>query len=131
MGTYAELVELAQRVEDSQAKVKEFQNSRKLGPETRMKIKGSTSTGRAKQFQKRLRKFFHKQSSNQGQEVDEQGKRSRHTCRYCGKSGHKKNKCWKKIGKCLRCGTLKHRIENCLFDKEEERKPKVESQEDH
>ena len=43
--TYAELVELTQRVEDNQAKIKEFQNSKKSGPETKMKIKGSSSTG--------------------------------------------------------------------------------------
>ena len=111
--TYAEIVELAQRVEDSQAKVKEFRNSRKSGPETRMKIKESSSTGRVKQFPEKSRKLPHKQYSNQGQEVDKQGKRPRQTCRYCGKPGHKKNKCWKKIGKCLRCGSLKHRIGEC------------------
>ena len=47
------------------------------------------------------------------------------------KPGHKKNKCWKKIDKCLRCGSPKHRIEDCPFDKEGERKPKVEPQENH
>ena len=101
------------------------------GPETRMKIKESSSTGRVKPFLKRSRKLPHKQYSNQGQEVDEQGKRPRQTCRYCGKPGHKKNKCWKKIGKCLRCGSQKHRIENYPFDKDGERKSKVEPQENH
>ena len=131
MDTYAELVELAQRVEDSQAKVKEFHNSRKSGPEIMMKIKGNSSTGQVKRYLKRSRKLPHKQSSNQGQEVDEQGKRPRQTCRYYRKLGHKKNKGWKKIGKCLRCGSPKHRIEDCPFDKEGERKPKVEPQENH
>ena len=58
--TYAELVELVQRVEDSQAKEKEFHNSRKSGPEIRMKIKGNSSTGQVKQYLKRSRKLPHK-----------------------------------------------------------------------
>ena len=80
---------------------------------------------------KENKKIAHKQYSNQGQGVDEQEKRPRQTCRYCGKPGHKKNKCWKKTGKCLRCESPKHRIENCPFDKEGERKPKIEPHENH
>ena len=46
-------------------------------------------------------------------------------CRYCGKSNHQKSECWKKTGKCLRCGSSKHRIRKCPVIKEY---PRPESQ---
>ena len=96
-----------------------------------MKIKGSSLSGQAKQLPNKSWKQPCKEFSSQGQEVEEQGKWPHQTCRCCGKPGHKKKKCWKKTNKCLRYGSPKHRIEKCPLDKEGERKPKVESQENH
>ncbi|XP_027156478.1 uncharacterized protein LOC113757322, partial [Coffea eugenioides] len=35
------------------------------------------------------------------------------TCGYCGKSNHSENDCWRKLGKCLLCGSTEHQIANC------------------
>ncbi|XP_027169401.1 uncharacterized protein LOC113769125 [Coffea eugenioides] len=35
------------------------------------------------------------------------------TCGYCGKANHTANECWRKEGKCLRCGSVEHQIANC------------------
>ncbi|MQL90193.1 hypothetical protein Taro_022782 [Colocasia esculenta] len=34
-------------------------------------------------------------------------------CEFCDKPGHQADKCWKKAGACLRCGSQEHRIPNC------------------
>ncbi|XP_071939216.1 uncharacterized protein [Coffea arabica] len=34
------------------------------------------------------------------------------TCGYCGKANHTANECWRKEGKCLRCGSAEHQIAN-------------------
>ncbi|MQL83623.1 hypothetical protein Taro_016114 [Colocasia esculenta] len=34
-------------------------------------------------------------------------------CKFCNKPGHQADKCWKKAGACLRCGSHEHRIPNC------------------
>nr|XP_027077041.1 uncharacterized protein LOC113700796 [Coffea arabica] len=35
------------------------------------------------------------------------------TCRYCEKSNHSENDCWRKSGKCLACGSTEHQLANC------------------
>ena len=35
------------------------------------------------------------------------------TCGYCGKANHTANECWRKDGKCLKCGSAEHQIANC------------------
>ncbi|XP_027150214.1 uncharacterized protein LOC113750440 [Coffea eugenioides] len=35
------------------------------------------------------------------------------TCGYCEKVNHTANECWRKEGKCLRCGSAEHQIANC------------------
>ncbi|MQL86380.1 hypothetical protein Taro_018911 [Colocasia esculenta] len=40
-------------------------------------------------------------------------------CNFCNKPGHKANKCWKKAGAWLRCGSHEHRIPNCLMLKDQ------------
>ncbi|XP_071917092.1 uncharacterized protein [Coffea arabica] len=38
---------------------------------------------------------------------------SRGPCGYCGKPNHTENNCWKKEGKCLRCGGADHQLATC------------------
>ncbi|MQL67953.1 hypothetical protein Taro_000255 [Colocasia esculenta] len=40
-------------------------------------------------------------------------------CKFCDKPGHQANKCWKKAGDCLRCGSQEHRISNCPMLKDQ------------
>ncbi|XP_027181976.1 uncharacterized protein LOC113780368 [Coffea eugenioides] len=35
------------------------------------------------------------------------------TCAYCKKPGHTMDSCWKKQGKCLKCGSSEHQISGC------------------
>nr|XP_027086653.1 uncharacterized protein LOC113708392 [Coffea arabica] len=35
------------------------------------------------------------------------------TCGYCRKTGHTEDGCWRKEGKCLRCGSSEHQIAGC------------------
>ncbi|XP_027086577.1 uncharacterized protein [Coffea arabica] len=35
------------------------------------------------------------------------------TCGYCRKAGHTEDGCWRKEGKCLRCGSSEHQIAGC------------------
>ncbi|MQL79184.1 hypothetical protein Taro_011612 [Colocasia esculenta] len=40
-------------------------------------------------------------------------------CKFCNKPGHQADKCWKKAGACLRCGSHEHRIPNCPMLKDQ------------
>ncbi|MQM07430.1 hypothetical protein Taro_040271 [Colocasia esculenta] len=40
-------------------------------------------------------------------------------CKFCNKSGHHADKCWKKAGVCLRCGSHEHHIPNCPMLKDQ------------
>ncbi|MQL71354.1 hypothetical protein Taro_003674 [Colocasia esculenta] len=40
-------------------------------------------------------------------------------CKFCDKLGHQADKCWKKAGACLRCGSQEHRIPNCPMVKDQ------------
>ncbi|MQL72970.1 hypothetical protein Taro_005323 [Colocasia esculenta] len=43
-------------------------------------------------------------------------------CKFCNKPGHQADKCWKKAGACLRCGSHEHRIPNCPMLKDQARR---------
>ncbi|KAK6122573.1 hypothetical protein DH2020_043682 [Rehmannia glutinosa] len=34
-------------------------------------------------------------------------------CSYCNKPGHTPEECWRKAGKCLRCGSGQHQVKDC------------------
>ena len=34
-------------------------------------------------------------------------------CSYCERGGHQWNTCWRRLGRCLKCGSDKHRIADC------------------
>ena len=50
--TYAEVVEMTQRIEDSKARVREFHNAKRAGPKTWDNRKGSTSQGQSRPQQR-------------------------------------------------------------------------------
>lgn len=35
------------------------------------------------------------------------------TCNFCGKLNHTEDECWKKAGKCFRCGSTEHQLFAC------------------
>ena len=123
MDTYVELVEFAQRAEDCHVKLRELQNSKELGLQNLMNPVGSFRQGMARRSRKRLEKSSRKQPQNQRQEVNKKGKETRLKCRHCGGFDHRKSECWKKMGKCLKCGSSNHQIRGCPML---EIKPKLE-----
>ncbi|MQL72812.1 hypothetical protein Taro_005170 [Colocasia esculenta] len=42
--------------------------------------------------------------------VKMEGRQLAENCKFCDKPGHRAEECWKKLGACLRCGGLDHRI---------------------
>ncbi|XP_073017826.1 uncharacterized protein [Primulina eburnea] len=42
-----------------------------------------------------------------------QGGTNKQRCGYCGLANHNEDKCWRKNGKCLVCGSDQHRIQEC------------------
>ncbi|XP_027174568.1 uncharacterized protein LOC113774206 [Coffea eugenioides] len=42
------------------------------------------------------------------------------SCGYCGKTNHTENTCWRKIKKCLHCGSSEHQIAACPVKPREE-----------
>ena len=44
---------------------------------------------------------------------------SRGPCGYCGKPNHTEDNCWKKQGKCLRCGSADHQLATCPILKQD------------
>ena len=79
METYAEMVELAQRAEDCQARLKNLQ-SRKMGSKNLGNNEGSSFRGQAAQLRKSQNKDIKKRVSSV-------------RCRYCHKSNHKETEC--------------------------------------
>ncbi|XP_075521495.1 uncharacterized protein LOC142554710 [Primulina tabacum] len=60
-----------------------------------------------------------------------QGGANKQRCGYCGLANHNEEKCWKKNGKCLVCGSDQHRIQECpqksqlLIPAKTAQKPKI------
>ncbi|GAV86534.1 RVP_2 domain-containing protein [Cephalotus follicularis] len=42
-------------------------------------------------------------------------------CTFCGRPNHDESECWKKTGKCLRCGSQGHMVMNCPMIREQVR----------
>ena len=51
--------------------------------------------------------------NEKGQNIHAEGKTKQIECLYCKKANHEENECWKKTGKCFRCGSSKHKIRQC------------------
>ncbi|GAV73979.1 RVP_2 domain-containing protein, partial [Cephalotus follicularis] len=42
-------------------------------------------------------------------------------CTFCGRPNHEESECWKKTGKCLKCGSQDHILNNCPMIREQVR----------
>ena len=105
---------MAQRIEDSKAKVKEFRNSRRVGPKNWGQQKGSSSQGFMRTPQKIARGLPQKRTGGFG--TSSPAKRSvlSTPCGFCGRGNHAEKDYWRKISKCLACGSTTHSIKDCL-----------------
>ena len=60
-----------------------------------------------------LRQNVELEKENKENSRNSQAATFRANCGYCRKAGHTEKECWKKGGKCLRCGSTKHKISEC------------------
>ena len=112
MDTYAEVVEYAQRAEDALNKLKEFQTRKTVGKNWTVN-KGTTLQGQVRGPQKKPGELLQKRPSANTTVAPVKRGNFQAVCSYCGKGNHSEKDCWRKAGKCLMCGSLEHRIQDC------------------
>ncbi|XP_027120553.2 uncharacterized protein [Coffea arabica] len=138
--TFAEAVERAQRVEVTRAQVKSFQSKKRFAPSSSREptfgnappakvgrgTSGVNSSGAPRGAQARgngARSAGGRNNGARGGPIGRGQPRNRPqggraivpqaTCAYCKKPGHPMDSCWKKQGRCLRCGSSEHQISGC------------------
>ncbi|XP_027155563.1 uncharacterized protein LOC113755899 [Coffea eugenioides] len=138
--TFAEAVERAQRVEVARAQVKSFQSKKRFAPSSSREptfgnappakvgrgTSGVNSSGAPRGAQARGNGARNARGRNIGARGGPigigqprnrpQGGRAivpQVTCAYCKKPGHSMDSCWKRQGRCLRCGSSEHQISGC------------------
>ncbi|MQL84396.1 hypothetical protein Taro_016891 [Colocasia esculenta] len=117
--SYTEMVQRAQLVEDTMAKV-EGMRGKDISKPTFIK-RGAVNTigtflnnnhNNNNNYNNNKRPTIGKDYGTQKRiEVEETTMVEYFKC--CDKPGHQANKCWKKAGACLRCRSQEHRIPNC------------------
>ncbi|XP_071906070.1 uncharacterized protein [Coffea arabica] len=138
--TFAEAVERAQRVEVARAQVKSFQSKKRFAPSSSREptfgnappakvgrgTSGVNSSGAPRGAQARgngARNAGGRNIGARGGPIGRGQPRNRPqggraivpqvTCAYCKKPGHSMDSCWKRQGRCLRCGSSEHQISGC------------------
>ncbi|XP_071901550.1 uncharacterized protein [Coffea arabica] len=138
--TFADAVEKAQRVEVARAQVKSFQAKKRFAPSSSQEPTygnappakvgrgtiGVNSPGAPRGTQARGNGARNAEERNNGTRVGPIGRgQPRNTsqggraivpqvnCAYCKKPGHAMDGCWKKQGRCLKCGSSEHQIAGC------------------
>ncbi|XP_027150284.1 uncharacterized protein LOC113771099 [Coffea eugenioides] len=138
--TFVDAVERAQRVEVAKAQVKSFQAKKRFAPSSSRELtyanappaelgrgtggvnspgapRGALARGVGARGAGERDTGARGGSNGRGQPRNaSQGGRvttPQVTCGYCRKTGHTEDGCWRKEGKCLRCGSSEHRIAGC------------------
>ncbi|XP_071905663.1 uncharacterized protein [Coffea arabica] len=138
--TFADAVERAQRVEVARAQVKSFQAKKRFAPSSSREptygnappakvgrgTSGMTSSGAPRGALARETGTRNAGGRNNGARRGSNGRGQPRntslggraiipqvTCVYCKKSGHTMDDCWRKQGKCLKCGSNEHQISGC------------------
>ncbi|MQL92330.1 hypothetical protein Taro_024955, partial [Colocasia esculenta] len=118
--THTEMVQRAQLVEDTMAKVEGMRGKDNSKP---VFIKKG-----APNIAPTFRKFNvnnNNKRPNVGRDVigdkrvKVEGRHLVENCKFCDKRGHRAEECWKKLGACLRCGGRDHRIPDCPMMKDQ------------
>ena len=90
---YTELVEMAQRIEDSKAKVRELQNARRAGPKPWMGRLSRSSSRTAKSPQRNVRGQPPKRSGRPSAAPPAKRLATNPLCNYCEKGNHMEKDC--------------------------------------
>ncbi|MQL97767.1 hypothetical protein Taro_030465 [Colocasia esculenta] len=120
--TYTEMVQRAQLVEDTMAKVEGMRGKDNSKPV--FVKKGAPNT--APTFCSNNNNFnSNNKRPNVGRDVagDKrvkiEGRQLSENCKFSDKPRHRAEECWKKVGACLRCGGHDHRIPDCPMMKDQ------------
>ena len=111
--TYVDMDEYAQRVEDSQARLKEFRNFIRADSKYLGNLKKKVPQGQARLRHIGFRGHSRKRPNEASPFMPDKRKKPQVRCRHCRLTNHTENECWKKMGKCLKCESLKHPTEEC------------------
>nr|XP_027067797.1 uncharacterized protein LOC113693461 [Coffea arabica] len=123
--TFTEALEKAQRVESARLQVRDFHN-RKRNFSSSASGQASKSAQPSKMGREiggiRTTGASREALSSEGRSGPAQARGApsigsavtpQVSCGYCGKSNHSENDCWRKLGKCLFCGSAEHQVANC------------------
>ncbi|XP_071940794.1 uncharacterized protein [Coffea arabica] len=123
LDTFADAVERAQRMEVARAQVKSFQAKKRFAssssqeptygnapPAKVARGAGARGTGR-----RDIGTRGGSSGRNQTRNASQGGRVTtpQITCGYCRRTGHTEDECWRKEGKCLKCGSSEHQIAGC------------------
>ncbi|MQM01088.1 hypothetical protein Taro_033839 [Colocasia esculenta] len=120
--TYTEMVQRAQLVEDTMAKV-ECMRGKDISKPTFIK-RGAVDTigtfpnNNTNNYNNNKRPTTGKDYGMEKKIKVEETKMVEY-CNFCNKLGHRAEECWKKAGACLRCGSRDHRLSNCPMLKDQ------------
>lgn len=109
--TYAETVEMAQKIEDGQERLREFQNSRRTAAR-KVPIAGGEGSHGSRTSSSRMTRGI-KRPAPAGKGSKEKKGKPPIVCRFCGKPNHIEAQCRRKGKRCLRCGSAEHQIQDC------------------
>ncbi|MQL79304.1 hypothetical protein Taro_011742 [Colocasia esculenta] len=117
--TYTEMVQRAQQVEDTMAKV-EGMRGKDISKPTLTKRGAVDTTGT---FPNNNDNNNKRPTTGKDYSMEKKIKVEETTmveyCNFCNKPGHRAEECWKKAGACLRCGSRDHRLSNCPMLKDQ------------
>ncbi|MQM21921.1 hypothetical protein Taro_054968 [Colocasia esculenta] len=120
--TYTEMVQRAQLVEDTMAKV-EGMRGKDISRPTFIKIGAVDTTGTFPNNNNNNYNNNKRTTTGKDYSMEKKIKVEETTmveyCKFCNKPGHQADKCWKKAGACLRCGSHEHCIPNCPMLKDQ------------
>ncbi|XP_027157418.1 uncharacterized protein LOC113758945 [Coffea eugenioides] len=127
--TFKDALEKAQRVEQARFQVWTFQTKRRgtsssapgrgdhnMPPPKFGRGAGGTRTAGTPRGGAPSRRAHSRRGQGQQRTISQgvPATTTRASCGYCGKLNHTKDTCWRKMRKCLRCGSFEHQIAACL-----------------
>ncbi|MQL69490.1 hypothetical protein Taro_001775 [Colocasia esculenta] len=123
--TYTEMVQRAQLVEDTMAKV-EGMRGKDISKPTFIKRGAVDTTGTfPNNNNNNNNNNYNNKRPTIGKDYGMEKKikveetKTVEYCNFCNKPGHRAEECWKKAGACLRCGNRDHRLPNCPMLKDQ------------
>ena len=114
--TYTEMVQRAQLVEDTMAKVEGMRGKDNSKPVFVKKgAPNIAPTFRNNNVNNNNKRPNAGRDVAGDKRVKVEGRQLAENCKFCDKPGHRADECWKKLGACLRCGGRDHRIPDCPY----------------